>query len=568
MSYTIIQFAVQTTPSLVMVRIYVENATEPMQLYYQSPNSTAQITEVTFPRDGLYTFYLNKIEPDTDYKYHMKVYKVHGEFRTLPEVTKAKEVKFNMLSCFGYANDTETSNSPRHGVFPDDEVDFNLLLGDSIYADYYYPTTDSKILNIKPALSVVEFDEVYQKRLFNVHKIKKMFKESLNFILADDHEIFNNWNAFYRSFQYDTTPGTNGFSELQIAANIIYSVYSFGDPTIVAPPPPIPVTSQDDESTLWSVQSPNYITGVMNGYHEFQDNLNPNLAYFKFSYGKHIDFFVLNIMADRTPMSVNNNSQILSIISLDQMNWLLNGLAQSRATVKFIVTTEAFSDLIIFPRSPLSPTAQKFTFTQLYTTLVTNPSFYAPFVSLQGAVPTAVPDYEALTLDQQYRVFGATMAELNGAGWMYYDQSNQVINIPQTNKQRTQIINFIKDNEISGVIFLTGDSHTSYVGYVDDLNNPNAFPLIEICSSPSGSEPTKTITDYIKDDPLQKQFAYATHHKSYMHITTDLDDHKIHIKCIKHNCHDFISINLNKYKKLQDGHSHKKPIKVNHHKVL
>lgn len=568
MSYTIIQFAVQVTPTLVMVRVYIENATEPLQLYYQAPNNTIQVTEITFPRDGLYTFYLNHIEPDSDYKYHMKVYKVQGEFRTLPEFTQSKEVKFNMLSCFGFALDEFNNYNPKHGIFPDDKVDFNLLLGDTIYADYYFPTTDSKILNVQPSLSIADFDEVYQKRLFNIHKVKKMFKKTLNFILADEHEIVDSWPAFYRSFEYDTTPGTNGFSELQIAANIAYSVYSLQAPYLLAPPPPIPVTSQDDESVLWSVQSPDYITAVMNGYHEFQDNLNPNLAYFKFSFGKHIDFFVLNIMADRTPMNINDNSQVLSIISLDQMNWLLAGLGQSNATVKFIVTTEAFSDLIIFPRTSFTPTTEKFTFTQLYTTLVTNSLYYTPLVGINGTEPLAVPDYEALTLDQQYRVFGYTMTALNGSGWMYYDQSNQVLNVPQTNKQRSQIINFIQENQIHGVIFLTGNAHSSYVGYVDDLNNPDSFPIIEICSSPAGSPPSDTITDYIKDNPYQKQFAYATHHKSYMEIRTDLDDHSIHIKCLKHDCHDFITINLHKYKELQEGHSHKKPIKVNHHKVL
>lgn len=568
MPRTIIQFPVAVTPKLVMVRVYIEHASEPLRLYYKSENNIFYTTDVTYPRDGLYTFYLHHVTVDTEYKYHLKTYDVHGHFKTLPTHFANENVKFNMLSCFGYKFDEVTENGPRHGIFPDDRIDFNLLLGDSIYADYYFTTDDSKILTVRPSSNIWELDKVYRERVFEVHKIKEMFEKSLNFILADEHEIFGNWNSFYRSFQYDTTPILHGFSELQLVANSIYTLLTLTNPEITAPPLPFPVLSQDDEPILWSVESTDYSDTVNNAYYSFQDNLNPNLSYFKFSYGKHIDFFVLNIMADRTPLRVNRNTQILSIMSLEQFNWLLAGLSESRAEVKFIVTTEPFSDVLIMPRFPFFPTSEKMTFTELYNSLVNDPTFYTPLVSVLGSQPLAVPAYEALTPDQKFRVFGSSMATLNAANWMYYDQSNTIINIPQTNKQRNQIINFIRENHIHGVIFLTGNYHSSYVGYIDDLRHHDSFPIIEICSSPVGSLPVKTLTEYIDDHPSQKQFAFVTHKNNYMHISTHIDEHKIHIRCIKHGEDTHIKINLNKYKKLQEGHRHKKPIEVNDEEVL
>ena len=557
----ITSFPILIRQNFVAIRVYIENAINQIYLYYKSKNKKDWEKIVTFPNNNIYTFYLDNIEPDTKYYYHIKSIHIHGKFKTLPNLRNKKDVNFNVLSCFGYGFDPE--NYKEFAILPKNGSDFNLLLGDNIYADYFYRSPESKIIAFKPSINLEEYNQVYRQLFFNVRPIKKMLHNSLNIILMDDHEIFDEWNTFYRSFEYSTNPGNNGFSELQIASNIIYSALSISDPILLAPPPPIPIISQNDEYILWSVRSPNYITSVNNGILSFQNNLNPNLKYFKFSYGKYIDYFVLNVMTDRTPMTINDNSQIISIISNEQMNWLLHELNDSNAKIKFIVTTQTFSDLIIIPKTPITPISEKVTISELYNRLVFDPNYYAPLVSLQGAIPTSVTDYENLTLDQKFRVFGPLVSQLGGSAWMYYDKSNNIVNIPQPNKQRNQIIDFIRHNKIHGVIFLTGDFHSSYVGYIDDLNTPNVFPIIEICSSPVGSPPTTTIIDYINDNPDQKQFIYATDQKNFVNISTTIDKNKIIVTYYKkNNEQDRIKINLKKYKKLQKGDLLSNPIKI------
>lgn len=567
MTRALSHFAVRLSCSVVMIRAYIPNAEGELKLVYKGGDKKCKNSLVAFPRNGIYTFYLTNLCPNTTYTYRFDCYEEKGRFKTFPSSSIkrcSKNVSFNMMSCFGYEYHGITTNAPENGIYSDKPTDFNLLLGDNIYADYFYETSESKILNVRPAITSQEYDKVYQERFFNVDKINTMLKKSMTVLLQDDHELFDDWNSFYRSFEYDTTPGTNGFSELQIATNIIYTIISIASPSTLAPPPPIPALSQNSEPILWSVMSPDYITATNNGIQAFQDNLNPNIKYFKFSYGKHIEFFVLNIMTDRTPMKINDNTQVLSIISEDQMTWLLTGLSESKAKVKFIVTTETFSDLIILPRLPFSPLSQKLTFDQLYLSAVFNPAFYSPLVSLGGAVPTAVLDYVDLSNVQKFRVFGSAISQLGASGWMYYDNSNTITDIPQTKKQRNQIMDHVKNNNIHGVIFLTGDKHTSFVDYVDDLRTPGSFPLIEICASPSGSEPTDIVTNYMLDNPEQKQIAYATNKKSYLHISTDLDNNTIKIKCHRQNdTTDRIKINLCEYKLLQQGDTTQKPISVN-----
>jgi phosphodiesterase/alkaline phosphatase D-like protein len=601
-------FSVFIAPTIVLVRAFSDNAIEKLKLYYKSKCSDRK-SIISPPINGIYSFSLTHLKPDTEYEYYFKDNDSIGFFKTIPYSYNKDNVTFNLMSCFGYSFDNVTSYDPSLGIYPHSCVDFNMILGDIVYSDFYKLDSNSKIFKTTASILNSEYDEVYKKRLFNINKINKMFKSSLTIPIADDHEIFSDYSDFYRSFEYDTDPLTGGFTELQLAANIAYSLLSLNNPSSV-PSNPSGVISQDDEYTLWSARTKNYSTAIQNGLTEYKNNITTNAGYYKFSYGSKIEFFVLNVQSDRgrnndnkqvvtiihnsqpdtnekrisitsdaqpnndeqvllitfdNQMNINDNKQILSIISDGQMSWLLNSLSNSKAEIKFIVTSQAFSDIIIKPRylSNVS-TAQKLTFPQLYNAFVTDSTYYEPLVSVSGQYPDAIISYLTMTTNQKYRVFGNAMSQLNAGGWMFYDNSNNVTNIPQSNKQRNQIIDHIKNNNIKGVIFLTGDVHESYVGYVDSLSSPSVFPLIEIAASPSGSQPSTTISDYVQDNPSQQQYAYVRSIKNFAKIRTDIKNDFVTVEYIKKDyTTDFIKIDLRSYHKLQKGDTTQKPISVN-----
>jgi phosphodiesterase/alkaline phosphatase D-like protein len=250
-------------------------------------------------------------------------------------------------------------------------------------------------------------------------------------------------------------------------------------------------------------------------------------------------------------MKMNDNSQILSIISKNQMNWLKKVLLLSKAKVKFIVTTTVFSDIVTIPRlsfDGIVTKSEKTTFNDLYNLLVNKKEIYGPLISLGDKFPKAIDDYELLSIEQKYRVFGCAMSLLDCGNWMYYDINNTIKYIPQSNKDRNEIISFIKNNKITGVIFLSGDLHTSFISYCDDLLLPNTFPLLEISSSPNASPPSNQITNYMEDNPHQRQFIYATNDKSYSYIETDIENNLVKITYIKKNTNPIlVEIDLQAY---------------------
>jgi alkaline phosphatase D len=59
-----------------------------------------------------------------------------------------------------------------------------------------------------------------------------------------------------------------------------------------------------------------------------------------------------------------------------------------------------------------------------------------------------------------------------------------------------ELINFIKDNNINGVVFLTGDRHHSEIIKAD---RTGTYPLYDITSSPLTSSPAKTFGEEIRN---------------------------------------------------------------------
>lgn len=153
-------------------------------------------------------------------------------------------------------------------------------------------------------------------------------------------------------------------------------------------------------------------------------------------------------------------------------------------------------------------------------------------------------------------------SQLNCGGWAFYDKHDHGPYLPKAKPQRRQLLKHIKDNKIKGVVFLSGDYHSSFVGYVNGKND--SYPIIEVCSSPNGSPVDTSIASYISDNPDQTQFAYLSPHKNYINLKTDVDNNRINITVVnKNSSQDNIVIDIGKYTALQSGDVSQLPISVN-----
>lgn len=518
-------FALLLPDGVVAVRVVTDEENEEAATLILHGERCEKRTFVTYSRNAVYTFYLNDLKDDTKYRY--RVNDITGSFKTLPRCKQ--DAKFRLESCFGSA--------PKDGVFSTEDVDFSLVVGDAIYADQFFLGNVSKIEKYRPAITEKDYSEIYETNFYKVEKIMESLKGHLTVFLADDHDSFiDDGFSFFRKFTYNETA-------MQVATNIVYAMYAIGAPETLAPPPPIPALPQDDEHVLWSINSPNYIKSKSNGLQSFKDHLFPTTKYFSFKHGEEIEFFVIDMNTER------NFEEPMSLMSDTQMQWLLKGLKNSKATVKFIVTSQGFTDNIIVPRTPMTASATKVSFDELNNLLVHNPDIYTPLVTLQGAFPQGLDLYNSLSNEEKYQVFGKAVALLNGAGWMFFDKRNTIYN---TKKQRDQVVHFIKKYNIEGVIFLSGDLHTSYISYVDDLST-GAFPLLEITGSPNGSTPETTLLQYMADHPEQRQYIYALGEKNYATISTSLKYSKLKVEFTKEKGVDTVIIDLDKYKRLQKG---------------
>ena len=128
-------FPIQIEQNFIVIRMY-KKSVDSYTLLYKSKhgNDHGQIT--SFPNNNIYTFCIRCTESDSKYYYYIKCTEVRGKFKTLADSDKIKKnVSFNMLSCIGHGFNSENFNE--FVILPKKKSNFNLLLGDNIYADQY-----------------------------------------------------------------------------------------------------------------------------------------------------------------------------------------------------------------------------------------------------------------------------------------------------------------------------------------------------------------------------------------------------------------------------------------------
>jgi alkaline phosphatase D len=170
---------------------------------------------------------------------------------------------------------------------------FFIHSGDSIYADDPLPKTVEKRAltwkNIvtpaksKKASSLRDYYGNYRYNFIDPH-YRKFFSEVAVIAQWDDHEVWNNWNP----------------RDDARRAEIAFRAFS----------------------TYWPIRSPSH-----------------GRLYRKIGYGPNVDVFVLDLRSHRAPNGQNRQSEPsddTALLGRKQLNWLKQGLVESRATWKIV----------------------------------------------------------------------------------------------------------------------------------------------------------------------------------------------------------------------------------------
>lgn len=232
---------------------------------------------------------------------------VEGQFTTAPAAGEAAAFDFVFGACLGgqgYCRDPETGWAI-FNTMAAEEPDFFLITGDSIYSSSACPTPANVAGAEAPAQTLEEFRARYRYHLED-ENYAAFLAQTPVYVSWDDHEIRDDYSG--------------------VALNSLN-----------------PQRLQDGRQSFfeyWPV-SPS------------ADETNPYQLYRRISYGQ-ADFFILDTRSYRDP-NVNwdphpRNLTPKTMLGAEQFAWLQQGLAESQATWKFIVTSVPLSYPTGFPQ--------------------------------------------------------------------------------------------------------------------------------------------------------------------------------------------------------------------------
>ena len=231
---------------------------------------------------------------------------VEGQFRTAPGPDAEAAFDFLFGACLGgqgYCRDPENG----WGIFEAmlaEAPDFFMLIGDSIYADTACAAPDNVPGAEGPYTDLEGMRTRYRYHLEDPHYARFLAQTPV-YVTWDDHEVIND----------------------------------FGGPMLNAINPQLFAAGQQAYFEYWPVTGP-------------EDD--PQRLYRRVSYGAHADFFILDTRSYRDPnVNWDPNPRTLepkSMLGAEQFAWLQQGLAESEATWKFIVTSVPLSYPTGFPQ--------------------------------------------------------------------------------------------------------------------------------------------------------------------------------------------------------------------------
>jgi alkaline phosphatase D len=233
---------------------------------------------------------------------------VEGQFTTAPAVGDAAAFDFVFGACLGgqgYCRDPETGWAI-FNTMAAEEPDFLLITGDSIYASSACPTPDNVPGAEAPAQTLADFRARYRYHLEDENYAAFLAQTPVS-ISWDDHELRDDYSGVALSAQNP--------QRLQDGRQAFFEYW--------------PVSPSADEADLYRL-------------------------YRRVPYGAQAEFFILDTRSYRDP-NVNwdphpRNLTPKTMLGAEQFAWLQQGLAESEATWKFIVTSVPLSYPTGFPQ--------------------------------------------------------------------------------------------------------------------------------------------------------------------------------------------------------------------------
>ena len=332
------------------------------------------------------TILLNQLIPNTQYFYTINVRKdsttYSGSFKTFASMNDSQKFSFVFGSCTEQSQDFDIFKT-----MGKDKPDFFIHLGDWLYNKFNTST------NLSDQITLKNLREKYIERF---HFLGDFLKNTpVDYIFDDEDGIYDDFSA------------------------TSYNVIHYEKKYITLDEIPYP----DSLKTI--------LKQGLTDFFPSYDEVNSNQSYHQFSYG-NADFFVIDNRSTRSANSEiftttpkgklkYNNPKNHELLDSVQLNWLLNGLKNSTAQWKFIVSGVTF-----------------------------NKSYKKVFNIAMRLQNRKIPNYKN----------GGYIAASLASMWFAY---------PNTQKK---LIDFCRKNQLKNIIFLSGDAHSSAI---DDGKNAG-FP--------------------------------------------------------------------------------------------
>lgn len=435
------------------------------------------------PDTQYYRWTIEGLEPGREYNY----YAYDPETNTRSEigrfVTPAnknatnKNVKFALTSCYG-AIDQNRTNTAHLNKLWDEKPDFMLQLGDLCYVDLHIPLEDvSPVrpdlvqgmiygLPFRPALTLQEAQNLWKNEVWRVSNIARGSSSTAMFSIIDDHDYFNNFPTIFMR---------PALSPDAVAINNYWDGYPLD-------------TARENVAEVWALDDlpTNYFEDLDKAYSDAVVRITDgNKKYFYKQWGD-IDLIVLDDIFDR----VQDDPAGIKLISDEQMAWLKGVLKLRKNSIKLVCASKPIDMQIeaIFG----APNVEAY-----YN------SYLEFFLFL--AADIGAPESAAQELAAFY-----TASDM-GDYWMYYSNYNTtpIPYLSQVVPQTNEILDFIKDEGINGVLFVGGDYHITALAQTSP--EPKVLPLT-FDVGPVGSQALSGYAEIIPfDDTVFYNIVYENH---------------------------------------------------------
>lgn len=383
-----------------------------------------------------------------------KIISSMGSFTTLPDPSSDVSISFAVISCKNIPPFT-----PINGLVNDASIKFVHFNGDTIYSDLY---TDPKKINPKDLLCF--YRNLYMQlhdRDYVGDSLIRLYQNTPFYNNWDDHEIIDNYsgNSCGYAIQTSTSQGLHQVERLKQPGYRAFIEYST-------------ITSRLENYSVTCIQSKNQAKLKIDPI--AAENLVNNQVFRKFKINKMIENFILDERQYRdTSYYIPNDVNFPFIPVLPPSN--PNDPNGPSLTIDQLLSIPVLGPLLnnIKENNP-----------ELFAGVFGPPGFKSPLRNLDltilGSTQFEWLKMSLLTSNAKFK-FIINEVPISNFFVLPYDYWLGYY------KQRQELLDFIEDNNIQNVIFLTGDVHFSSIIRVNNGQNKRVT-IWEITTGPIGQE--------------------------------------------------------------------------------